>query len=199
MKIFTEKEAEKFLEKNGFDIFRGVYVQKENELKTALENFGFPVVMKISGKKIIHKKKLGGVIVGVSNFKEAIKNFEKLKKIKDVEEILIQEQINGREFFFGIKKTHEFGHVLVFGLGGSDVEKKRKVVFRVCSVLEKKDVTEMFEELKIEKNSCLEKNIFLLCELIKKFPEISELDINPFILQENKIGKIADARVVWNS
>ncbi len=197
MKIFTEKEAENFLKKNGFEIFKGVYLHKEKELKEVLQKFQFPVVMKVSGKKIIHKKRINGVIVGVSNFKQALRNFRRLIKIKNTEEILIQEQVNGKEFFLGIKKTPEFEHVLVFGKGGTDVEEKKEVVFRVCSVLEKKDVQKMFKELKIEKNLCLEKNIFKLCELIKKFPEISELDINPFMLQKNRVGKIADVRVIF--
>ena len=197
MKIFTEKEAENFLKKNGFEIFKGVYLHKEKELKEVLQKFQFPVVMKVSGKKIIHKKRINGVIVGVSNFKQALRNFRRLIKIKNTEEILIQEQVNGKEFFLGIKKTPEFEHVLVFGKGGTDVEEKKEVVSRVCSVLEKKDVQKMFKELKIEKNLCLEKNIFKLCELIKKFPEISELDINPFMLQKNRVGKIADVRVIF--
>lgn len=197
MKIFTEKEAENFLKKNDFEIFKGIYFRHENELKKVLENFKFPVVIKISGKKIIHKKRLGGVVVGVSGFERAKYIFKKFIQIKDVEEVLIQEQINGKEFFLGIKKTPEFEHVLIFGKGGTDVEEKKEVVFRVCSVLEKKDIKKMFKELKIKKNSCLEKNIFKLCELIKKFPEILELDINPFILQKNGFGKIADARIVW--
>ena len=68
MKIFTEKEAEKFLENNGFGVFKRIYIKEKNELRPELEKFNLPVVMKISGKKIIHKKVLGGVIVGVSNF-----------------------------------------------------------------------------------------------------------------------------------
>jgi len=197
MRIFTEKEAENFLKKNGFKIFKGIYIHKKIELERVLKNFEFPVVMKVSGEKIIHKKKINGVVVGVSNFEEAKSTFEKLIKIKDAEEVLIQEQISGKEFFLGIKKTPEFEHVLVFGRGGTDVEEKKQVVFRVCSVLEKKDIQEMFKELKIEKNNCLEKNIFKLCGLVKKFPEISELDINPFFMQKNLVGKIADARVIW--
>jgi acyl-CoA synthetase (NDP forming) len=37
-------------------------------------------------------------------------------------------------FYFGIKKTPEFGHVLIFGDGGTDVEKKKDVSIRAVPI-----------------------------------------------------------------
>lgn len=195
MKILAEKEAEKFLRENAFDVVDGIFVKNKTSL--AKLKIKFPLVAKASGKKIIHKKKLGGVVTNIKNSKSLLKAFDKLKKIKGCEEVLLQEFLKGNEFFFGIKKTPEFSHVIVFGKGGSDVEKEKDVAFRVCPV-EKKDIEEMISNTKVsdsmssdEKSSSI-KILNQLCRLAEKYPKISELDINPML---NK--KIADARIVF--
>ena len=197
MKVFTEKEAENFLEKNSFEVAKSIFVKDEKSIWNAVKEIKFPLVAKASGKKIIHKKKLGGVFTNIENEKDLLKAFAKLKKIKGCEEILLQESLRGTELFFGIKKTPEFAHVLVFGKGGSNVEEEKDVTFRICPV-EKKDIQEMISETKISKKinkkekTTSEKTLIKLCKLAEKYKDISELDINPLMN-----GKIADARIVF--
>ena len=149
MKYFAEKESENFLVKGGFKIIGGVFVKREKDLEKV--DFKFPWVMKVSGKKIIHKKKIKGVFLNVYNLKKGKEIFRKLLKIKNSEGVLVQEQFKGKEFLLGIKKTPEFGHVVVFGGGGSFVEEKADVVFRVLDILTKEDVYEMILETRVGK------------------------------------------------
>jgi len=127
--------------------------------------------------------------------------FRKLLKIKNSEGVLVQEQFKGKEFLLGIKKTPEFGHVVVFGGGGSFVEEKADVVFRVLDILTKEDVYEMILETRVGKElnnfekKLILKNALKLKKLIRKNPRISELDINPFSISE-KGGFVLDARIV---
>ncbi len=201
MKYFGEKEAEKFLVKQGFDVVDFYFVSSESELKKALKQIGVPCFMKVSGKRIVHKKKIGGVKF-IKTLSEAIYEMNKLKKIRGANGVIVQKNFPGKEFLLGIKKTPEFEHVVVFGSGGSDVEEKKDVCFRVCP-LDKKEVNKMLKETKIgnkvskKLKECLQKNILKICELVEKHPKISELDINPFIFSRGK-GKIVDARIVWN-
>ena len=132
MRIFTEKEAENFLRKYGFDIIETKFISKEKELDKI--KFDVPMVIKVSSKKIIHKTKVNGIRKGIINKKQALKAFRELMKIRNAEGVLIQRQIKGKEFLLGIKKTPEFGYVVGFGKGGSKVEKMKKVDFRVCDV-----------------------------------------------------------------
>jgi len=201
MKIFAEKEAERFLKKEGFKILDEIFIKKESELKKALTKFNFPVVLKVSGKKIIHKKKVGGVKMGINNYTRALNAFNQIKKINGFEEAVIEEQVKGQEFLFGIKKTSEFGHVIVFGAGGSDVEKIKNVSFRVCPI-DYDEAEEMVKEIKFEKGldskimESMPSEIIKLCRLSKKYHNIQELDINPMII-ENNVPKIVDARIVF--
>ena len=125
-----------------------------------------------------------------------------MKKIKGFEEVFFQKQISGIELILGIKKTPEFGHVVVFGEGGSGVEEKEDFTFRVFPV-SLSDVKEMINETKISKKLkskeilILEKEIFKLNKLVKKYLEIKELDVNPLIISSNK-PYFVDTRIVFD-
>lgn len=201
MKIFVEKEAEKFLENKGFNVIERVYITKESELSKAIKKIKFPLVMKVSGKKIIHKNKINGIKTNIKDIKQAIKSFNQLKKIKNSEGILIQKQIKGKELLLGIKKTPEFGHTIAFGTGGIHTEELKDISFRI-SPFKIKEARKMIKETKISKKlntknlKEIEKNLVKLCQLTKKYPKIKELDINPLII-DKKNTTIVDARIVF--
>lgn len=201
MEIYTEEEAEDFLEKRGFKVVKRAFIKDEEELADCISKFEFPIVMKISGKTIIHKNKLGGVKTNIGNYEEALMAFRDLNKIKGFEGAVIQKQVVGSEFLLGIKKTSEFNHVIAFGAGGTKTEELKDVSFRVCP-FDKKDALEMIEEVKMAENldiksqKIIVKNLINLCKLIKKNSEIKELDINPLTLCDNE-SFVIDARIVF--
>jgi hypothetical protein len=196
---YAEREAKNILRKNGFELLDSFYLKKLEDIKK-IKNFKFPVVIKIMGKKIIHKNSLGGVKMNVQDIESVLDCFNEMKKIKDFEGIIMQKQVTGKEIFLGLKKTEEFGHVVGFGSGGTDVEKKEDVVFRVIP-FDKRDILEMIKETEIYdklNNKEIEniiKNIFRIQKLSQKFPDISELDVNPLIVNNN-FAKIIDARIL---
>ena len=198
MKVYTEKEAEGFLEKRGFEIVKRIYIKKKSEIKDAIKKIGFPVVMKVSGKKIIHKNKVMGVKTNIKSYEQSLKAFDKLLKIKNCEGIMVQRQIEGKEFLLGIKKTPEFGHVVAFGAGGIYTEKFKDVSFRVCP-FDKTEVKKMMKEVKVaerlsqESRRKIEKNLIKLCWLVEKYSKIKELDINPLIVGFLAAGGVSAA------
>ena len=184
MKVYTEKRAEEFLMKQGFKIMKTDFVKTEKALdKLKLD---FPVVMKVSSSKIVHKTKVNGVRLGIKTKEQALKVFKELMKIKHAEGVLIQKPVKGKEFLVGLKKTPEFGYVVAFGKGGSKVEKEKKVDFRVCNV---KGVE------KLTNNKKIQRILFKLCEL-DSFG-IESLDINPLIIEKGK-PVIVDAQIVFD-
>jgi len=184
MRVFTDRESEEFLRKRGFDIMETAFVKTEKELEKI--KMHFPVVLKISGKKIVHKTPVNGVRLGIKSLEQAKKAFRELIKIKDVEGILIQKQIHGEEYLAGLKKTEDFGYVVAFGKGGSEVEKEKKVDFRVCNA---SGVDELSDNKKIQE--VLNK----LCK-ISESSGIKELDINPLVLEKGK-AVIVDSQIVF--
>ncbi len=198
MKIFAEKEAEKFLKKEGFEIIETIFINKKNKIKWAVGKIGFPLVMKVSGRKILHKNEVGGVKIGIKDYNSSLEAFNLLMKIKNSEGVLIQKKIHGKEFLLGIKKTPEFKQVIAFGIGGTDVEKIGKVSFRACPLNEKEAGNMVMEIIKDRKKlDAIKKNIMKLCNLAEKYPSIRELDINPLIVEKNK-AIVVDARIIFD-
>ncbi len=207
MRVLIEKDAEDFLEKERFPITKRVFIKKELEISNAVKKLGFPVSMKIVGKNILHKSDVGGVKLDIRNLDEARKNFKILKKIKGFQGVLVQEFIPGKYVLIGLKKTAEFGHVVVFGLGGIFTEVISDVSFRVCPIKDK-DADEMINEIRGKQVlygirgskrvniSSIKKILLKMSKLSEKYPDIKELDINPAIVS-SKEAKIVDARVIF--
>lgn len=200
MKNLTEKEAEDLLEKHGFNVVKRIIVKNNHEISKAEQKIKFPWVMKISSKHIAHKAKIGGTILGINSLEEALRSFHKLSQIEDFEGVLIQPMILGQELILGIKKTPEFSQVIMFGKGGTDVEKEKDVSFRIVPI-KAKDAKEMIRETNIYKTIKLKineklliKNLMKISELIEHNPKIIELDINPLIINE-KEAVVVDARL----
>ena len=208
MNILAEKEAEDFLEEHGFPVARRIYTKTLNQALNAVKKTGYPIVMKVSSNKIIHKSDVKGVIVDIRNDKELSEAFNQIRKIKGFNGVLIHEYLEGNALLLGLKYDETFGHVVAIGSGGIYTEILKDITFRICPIA-KEDALEMLRELKIYKilngyrgkeavNFDKLSNLLVnLSRLPLKFKTIKELDINPLIVSE-KFAKIADARIVFS-
>ncbi|MEI7718309.1 MAG: acetate--CoA ligase family protein [archaeon] len=198
MKQLTEKETEDFLEKNELKVVQRAFSKKKTDLKKV--EISFPWVMKVSSTKIMHKARVNGVRVNIKTIEEAEKCFIELSKIENFEEVIIQKMISGKEAILGIKHTPEFGHVLMFGKGGSNIEKEKDVSFRVIPIKEE-DIKSMILDTKFSKELSERENkniieaINKIQKLIKNNSHITELDINPLMVNDKEY-MVADARIV---
>ena len=204
MQTLTEKEAEDFLEKEGFNVIKRSHVKTKTELKKLEKKLKYPWVMKISSKHIVHKAKIGGTILNINSLEEAENALAKLCLIEKCEGALVQEMAVGKELIIGIKKTPEFSQVIMLGKGGSNVEKEKDISFRIPPI-KSKDAEEMINELQYskilaEKNvnrKLIIQNLLKISELAQKYPNIEEMDINPLIVNKNE-AIVVDARIVFD-
>ena len=202
MKIFAEKEAEDFLKKY-------VPVTKSDIVKNKL--WKPPFVLKLISKKALHKSDVGGVkiIKSKEDGEKALIELNSIAKKKKLSpySIIIQEYLEGTELIVGIKKDDVFGHAIMLGTGGTLVELIKDVSFRVCPITEK-DAQDMIDELKLKQllygfrgskkvNINSLKKILVKISLLPEKLKISEMDINPLIINE-KEAKVADARIVFD-
>ena len=182
------------------------FCKREKDLIKALKKIGFPCVMKVSGKTLIHKSDIGGIRLNINDEEEAKKTFNELMKIKGCEKVLVQRMIKeGYELIVGSKSDKQFGKVIAIGLGGIYVEIFKDVVFRVCPI-SVRDAEDMVLELKgyeILKGVRGKKpiNFNALYDTLIKLnrltiaQKIKELDINPLFCNE-KGCFAADVRIV---
>src|SRR6478609_10346816 len=95
-----EDEGYEVLKAYGFPVPKSILVNDENDAINAANNIGYPLVMKISSKDVIHKSDSGGVKVGLKNENEVkdafnliLSNIKKRHHNADVNGILVKEMI----------------------------------------------------------------------------------------------------------
>lgn len=205
MEVLVEKEAEEFLEKEGFPVAARKVTKTEEETLKAAKELGYPLVLKVHSEKILHKSDVGGVKVDIRNEEETKIAYNEIMSIKDAEGCLIQKFIPGDWFLIGIKKDPTFKHVLAFGTGGIYTEVIKDVALRVCPV-SPNEIRKMMKETKGYKIlegvrgkrlniEAVEEILQKTSELAKKHPNITELDINPLVVNE-KEAVVVDVRIV---
>jgi 4-hydroxybutyryl-CoA synthetase (ADP-forming) len=210
-----EDEGYSVLQAYGFPIPKSKLVNNEDDAIKAATEIGFPVVMKITSKDIIHKSESGGVKVGLKNAEEVknaynsilsnVKNYNPNAKIEGV---LVQEMVtNSKELILGAKQDKLFGPLLMFGLGGIYVEILKDVNFRLAPISqsEAQEMVESIKTISLLKGARGEKPsdipsivdcLLRLSQLIVDFPEIEEFDINPLlVLEEGRGSRVVDVRI----
>jgi 4-hydroxybutyrate---CoA ligase (ADP-forming) len=210
-----EDEGYEVLQAYGFPVPKSVLVNNENDAINASNKIGYPVVMKISSKDVIHKSDSGGVKVGVKDavevkdaFNLILSNVKARHPNADIKGILVQEMITrSRETILGAKQDKLFGPLLLFGLGGIYVEILKDVIFRLAPISESeaRNMVESIKTIGLLKGARGEKYsdissvvdcLLRLSQLVVDFPEIEEFDINPLlVLEEGKGSRVVDVRI----
>lgn len=191
-------------------------VKNPDEAARAAAKLGFPSVMKILSEDISHKTDFGGVKLNLKNeeevrtaYAEIMKSAKKKAPKAKIDGVIVQPMLKkGWELILGAKHDPTFGPVVLCGLGGIFVEIFKDAAIRVVP-FDKQEAHEMLEELKgysILTGARGEKPydidavvdaIMKLSRLIADFPEIKEIDINPFyVLSKGEGGYALDARIV---
>jgi acetyl coenzyme A synthetase (ADP forming)-like protein len=206
----TDVEIHDVLHAYGFSQPKGLFARNSEEAVAAAKGIGYPVVMKIVSPQILHKSDIGGVRTNLSNKKD-VENafFDITTHVKHIMPtayiygVIIQEMIRGgKEVIVGITKDVQFGHMVMFGLGGIYVEVLKDISFRVTP-LSHEDAHEMIRETKTfpllrgvrgepeADIEAIEKALVMLSQLASDFPEIIESDINPLLVKKRGEGIVA--------
>lgn len=105
-----EHKSKELLGKYGIKTARCIFVQSEEDAVKAAKLIGFPVVMKVVSRKIVHKSDVGGVILNINNEEEVKNAFNKLMSIEGVEGVNVQPMLKkGIEVIVGVTLTNSLG------------------------------------------------------------------------------------------
>lgn len=176
---------------------------------------GFPVAVKLVSSSVTHKSDVGGVVLDVPSAGavwEAAsamrRRLEEAGRAGDLEGFLVQRMApRGVETFIGLTHDPAFGPLVAFGIGGTNVEVWRDVVFRVAP-LSDVDAHEMLDQIRAVRlldgfrgappadRAALADALLRVSRLAVDLPEVRELDLNPLIARAPGAGVVAvDARV----
>lgn len=205
--FITEDNAFEILKIYGFNVVPYGIACSLNEAIEISKNIGFPVVLKILSKEIIHKFDVGGVKVNIKNVEELKENYLDIERnLKEkIEGIIVQKMVKGYELILGAKRDEKFGPIILFGLGGIYVEVFKDISFRLAPIREY-SAYRMIEEIKAyeilkgtrgQKGVNVEKlveSIERISQIIVDLEDIKEIDINPIIANENDC-LVVDVRI----
>lgn len=177
---------------------------------------GYPVVMKVVSRDIIHKSDAGGVALDLENEAEVIDAYQAIihrckayKADAKIDGIEVAEMVHvSTETIVGARHDNAFGPVVMFGLGGIYVEVMKDVSFRAFP-LDRKEAVDMISEIKSyalllgvrgEKKkdiNCVVDVILKVGLILRNHKDISDIEVNPLIVYEEGDGvKALDARIL---
>lgn len=213
--ILTLEESRKILELSGIPLNKSGLAKSADEAVKLASKIGFPVVMKIVSPQVVHKTEVGGVKVNIKTPDETKKAYEDMvtnikKKVPNAEitGVLLEEMVQGTELIIGTTTDPQFGHMIMFGIGGIFVEVYKDVSFRLIPITNG-DAKDMLKEIKGKALLSGVRNLpkadpeqltsilMNVSNLVDTHPQIKEMDINPLIITTKGIIAV-DARIVLN-
>ncbi len=213
-----EAAAKEILRAYDFVVPPGQLATDANHAIETAEKIGYPVAMKIASPDVIHKSDMGGVKLNLGSA-EAVRDAYDLMMMRirqrvpnaHIEGVYVEKMCSkGREVILGMTRDPQFGPMLMFGLGGIFVEVMKDVTFHIAPIaadeaMQMLEGTKSFELLKGVRGQrsvdldAIAESLQRISQLVTDFPEIAEMDINPFIVGEvGEISVAADARITLN-
>lgn len=211
----NEVKAKKVLDAYGFNILPGRLVTSADEAVELSRRIGFPIAMKIVSPDIIHKSDLGGVKLNMASAQQVRDGFDLMmmritQQVPNarIEGIYMEKMAEpGLEVILGMSRDPQFGPMLMFGLGGIFVEVMKDVTFHLAPITQEEAIqmlksTRSFGILEGRRGrkgvdiTAIAGGLQRISQLTTDFPQITELDINPFIVGDFGTDPVvADARI----
>ncbi len=211
-------DAFRLLEALGIPVARWAVASDRAEALAAARRIGYPVVVKAISPGLVHKSEAKAIELDLASDAEVARACDALAHRfaaagLAITGFFVQEMAqSGHETIFGISTDPRFGPVLMFGLGGKYVEVFRDVVFGVTPLApsEAHEMVRRIRGVKLLEGvrgdapsdiALLETVLLKLAWLVQNFPEIVELDVNPFLAApapaagEPPASKAVDVRV----
>ncbi|MCF8238690.1 MAG: bifunctional acetate--CoA ligase family protein/GNAT family N-acetyltransferase [Saprospiraceae bacterium] len=195
-------------------VTRVVHASTAEKAVAAAETLGYPVALKIDSPDVSHKTDVGGVVLDIHHPDVVKVTFDRI--MASAKQALPEGRLLGvtveamatkrYELMIGAKQDPVFGPVIVFGMGGVAVEvfKDLQMALPPLNMSLARHLvqgTKIFKLLAGYRNMPgvdLDAIYFLLIRfayLVMDFPEIQEMDLNPFAVDEHG-GVVLDARMM---
>ncbi|MBX0297821.1 acetate--CoA ligase family protein [Haloarcula nitratireducens] len=203
-------EAMELLDAYGIPTPASGLAESADDAEAIAEEIGGPVVLKIVSPDIVHKSDIGGVEVGIpiEDVQDTYRTIHKRATDHDpdatilgvhVEELVDPDE--STETIVGAKRDPQFGHLVMFGLGGIFVQIFEDTSFRVAPVSEH-EAREMTGDIHAAPMlrgargrtpadlDAVVETIQRISQLVTDFPAITELDINPLVVAPDGVYAI---------
>jgi acetyltransferase len=209
-------EAQKLMWIAGLPMPQSCIARNIDEAVRFAEEIGYPLVMKVVSRDILHKSDAGGVALDLLDKEEVIDAYQAIMQNSRaynpnavIQGIEVSEMVQkGTEVILGARKDGAFGPIVMFGLGGIYVEVMKDVAFRAAP-LNRREILDMVKEIRsypllLGVRGEARKDIpgivdtlVKLATLIQQSERITDIEINPLMVYEQGQGtKAVDVRVL---
>jgi acyl-CoA synthetase (NDP forming) len=216
--MLAEDASKRILALYGLPVVAERAATTTEEAIAAAEALGFPVAVKALSADIAHKAQIGGVELHLGSAGEVRHAVERIRAAvaanaegARLDGVLVQPMLrSGIELILGVKRDDQFGHMIVFGLGGVLVEAIRAFSMRKAPISET-DAADMIAGIdglerllrkhgkgKAHAVTLIEPMLMGLSQLVQEIGDlVQDIDVNPVILDpKTGQGAVADALIV---
>lgn len=212
----TEPEALAWLHHAGIPVMPFHVATDAEAAARAASTLGYPVAMKIVSPDIAHKSDVGGVRLGLADATSvhaahAEMRTQVLAAVPGarLDGVLVAPLVQGGvECILGMQRDPVFGPMVLFGLGGVDVELQRDVSLRPAP-LDETEALAMIQAVRAYPRlmghrgrppadvAAIVRALVALSHLACARPDVASIDINPFVaLPQGQGGLALDALIV---
>ncbi|MFB6311898.1 MAG: acetate--CoA ligase family protein [Salinirussus sp.] len=174
------------------------------------DQIGGSVVLKLVSPDIIHKSDVGGVAVGVppgdvdAEYESMVKRAREHDSDAELLGVHVEELVDlpeSTETIVGVTRDPQFGHLVMFGLGGIFVQVFEDAIFRLAPVTER-EAREMTTQIQAAPMlhgargrdpadiDAIVETIQRISQLATDFPAIAELDVNPLVVSPDGVSAV---------
>ncbi len=209
-------EAQQVMRAAGLPLPQSGIAKSLTQVIELAEQIGYPVVLKVVSKDILHKSDAGGVALDLVDRQEVmdahqaiVASCRKYNPRATIEGFEVSQMVEkGVETIIGARKDKTFGPIIMFGLGGIYVEVMKDVSFRSWPVT-LREADEMVGEIKSyplllgvrgEKRKDIPRILDAIVRvgtIIERCPAVTDIEVNPLVAYEQGEGAIVlDARIL---
>jgi acyl-CoA synthetase (NDP forming) len=181
-------------------------VASAEDAAAAASAIGYPVVVKGSGPALVHKTEAHAVFTRLHDADAVQRAYDALGARADVTEVVVQDMIEGgAEMMVGVTLDPLFGHVVMCGSGGTQVELLRDATCRLAPITDRV-AAEMLDSIRgiallrgfrgapPADEAAFRDVVLRVSALLDACPAINDIDLNPVIVTTSG-AHIVDVRV----
>ncbi len=211
----TASITQRILDAYGIPSAKMTLAKDEDEAAAQAAEMGLPVVLKVASPDISHKTDVGGVLLNLADEKSVRGGFRAIldqakgaQPDADIQGVYIQEMVPlGQEVIVGAVQDPQFGALMMFGSGGTEVEGLKDLAFGLAPLTELEMDTMLnktwagrklggFRNLLPADIAAVRDVLVRLAQLASDFPQLAEIEINPLrVFPEGKGAAAVDVRI----
>lgn len=211
----SEVDAKKILQAYDLKVPEGGVAHSPQEAVDLAQRIGFPVAMKIVSTDVLHKSDVGGVKLNVSSAADVRDTYDLLALRADREKppvrldgVYVEKMCGqGVQVVLGTTFDPRFGPLLMFGLGGTFVDRLESLSYHLAPVTAEEAMQMLAETRSYAMLSGLTNGdridfaaiaggLQRISQLATDFPEVKELSIDPYLVGGAGVDPVVvDARM----